>query len=164
MVPRAEAPQRVDGRVVPVWLPLASLIVSVLGLAVSAYLTFEHYTASKTLACADNGVVNCLQVTTSAQSKFLGIPVADLGLAFFVAMTVLCLPVIWRRPEPALWWARIVATAIGVLFVLYLIYSELFTIEKICLWCTAVHVLAIVLFGLVAVGAAVAEPVAAKKR
>jgi uncharacterized membrane protein len=146
------------GRTVPRWLPVATLVVSVLGLAVAAYLTFEHYTASKTLACADNGVVNCLQVTTSAQSKFLGLPVADLGLAYFAAMVVLCAPIAWRQPAPALWWARIGAASVGAAFVLYLVYAELFLIEKICLWCTAVHVLAVALFGLVVVGAALAEP------
>jgi uncharacterized membrane protein len=151
-------------RVLPGWLPVTSLVVSLAGLAVAAYLTFEHYTASKTLACSDNGVVNCLQVTTSAQSKFLGIPVALLGLLYFVAMTILCLPPAWRRPEPAVWWARIGAATVGALFVLYLVYAELFLIEKICLWCTAVHVLAVVLFGLVVVGAALAEPEPVRRR
>lgn len=146
------------GRVVPRWLPPASLVVCLLGAAIAAYLTVEHYTASTTLACADNSVVNCLQVTTSAQSMFLGVPVADLGLAYFAAMTVLCAPAAWPHPAPALWWARIGAASAGAAFVLYLVYAELFLIEKICLWCTAVHVLAIVLFGLVVFGGALAEP------
>jgi uncharacterized membrane protein len=149
---------RAVGRTVPRWLPVTSLVVSVLGLAIAGYLTFEHYTAAKTLACADNGVVNCFQVTTSAQSRFLGIPVADLGLAYFAAMVLLCLPAAWRHPAPAVWWARIGAAGAGAAFVLYLVYAELFVIEKICLWCTAVHVLALALFGLVAFGAALAEP------
>jgi uncharacterized membrane protein len=33
--------------------------------------------------------------------------------------------------------------------VLYLVYVELFRIGAICLWCTAVHVLAVCLFGVV---------------
>jgi uncharacterized membrane protein len=31
--------------------------------------------------------------------------------------------------------------------VLYPLYVELFAIDAICLWCTAVHVLTLVLFG-----------------
>ena len=30
---------------------------------------------------------------------------------------------------------------------LYLLYAELFAIDAICLWCTSVHVLTLVLFG-----------------
>ena len=54
------------------------------GLLVSAYLTFEHFTANATLACSIGGVVDCAKVTTSAWSTFMGVPVALLGLVFFV--------------------------------------------------------------------------------
>ena len=33
------------------WVPPVSLALSVLGLAVSVYLTIEHYTSAVTLAC-----------------------------------------------------------------------------------------------------------------
>jgi uncharacterized membrane protein len=32
---------------------------------------------------------------------------------------------------------------VGVLFVLYLLYAELFLIDAICLWCTAAHIAAV---------------------
>ena len=87
---------------------------SVIGLALSVYLTYEHYTASATLACSDNGVVNCLQVTTSAQSKVFGIPVALLGLVYFAAMLPVCLPVAWRSRPPWLRYGRIGAGIVGI--------------------------------------------------
>jgi uncharacterized membrane protein len=37
----------------------------------------------------------------------------------------------------------------GMGFVIYLVYAELFTIKKICLWCTGVHVVTFFLFVLV---------------
>ena len=37
-------------------------------------------------------------------------------------------------------------------FVLYLLYSELFTIHAICLWCSSVHVLTFIIFCLVVSG------------
>ena len=43
--------------------------------------------------------------------------------------------------------ARMAAAALGAATVLYLVYVELFRIGAICLWCTAVHVLAVCLFG-----------------
>jgi uncharacterized membrane protein len=33
-----------------------------------------------------------------------------------------------------------------VLFILYLIYTELITLRAICLWCTGVHITTFVLF------------------
>jgi len=131
----------------------ASLVVSVLGLAVSAYLTFEHYSASKTLACSDTGTINCLKVTTSSYSKVVGIPVALLGLLFFVAMTALSLPAVWRSTNPAVRRVRLAAAAVGMMSVLYLVWVELFRVDAICLWCTAVHVLTFTLFALVVVDA-----------
>ncbi len=140
--------------IVPRWLPITSLALVVIGLALSVYLTYEHYTASATLACSDNGVVNCLQVTTSAQSKVFGIPVALLGLVYFVAMLPACLPAAWRSRSPWLRNGRIAAGIVGIGFVFYLLYAELFTIGKICLYCTGVHVVTVALFAVVLFGQA----------
>jgi uncharacterized membrane protein len=129
-------------------------VLSVAGLLVSAYLTVEHYSASTTLACPNTGVVNCQKVTTSAQSSFLGAPVALLGLLFFVAMVAATLPAVWRWTWPAVRYTRVGLTVLGVGFVIYLIYAELFLLDAICLWCTAVHVLTFALFAVVALGTA----------
>lgn len=133
------------------WLPRTTLLLSVAGSAVAAYLTYEHFTAGTTLACPDTGVVNCVKVTSSEYADFIGIPVALLGLGFFVAMTVLSLPGMWRTASPWPGRARLAAVIVGVVFVCYLIWAELFRIDAICLWCTVVHVLTVALFGLVVV-------------
>jgi len=39
--------------------------------------------------------------------------------------------------------------AIGAISVLYLVYIELFKVDAICLWCTAVHVCTIALLATV---------------
>ncbi|MEV6924275.1 vitamin K epoxide reductase family protein [Dactylosporangium sp. NPDC051485] len=148
----------IDRSLVQPWVPLASMVLAVAGLAVSVYLTIEHFTSSTTLACPETGALNCLKVTTSEQSAFLGIPVAILGLVYFVIMLVLSLPALWRSPLPALRYGRLIFSGIGVLFVFYLVFAELFTLKAICLWCTAVHVLAVGLFALAAIGTAWADP------
>jgi uncharacterized membrane protein len=43
---------------------------------------------------------------------------------------------------------------VGIGFVLYLVYAELFTIGSICLYCTSVHVITFLLFALTAFAAA----------
>ncbi len=131
----------------PRWPGIVRTVASVAGLGVAGYLTYEHYTSSSTLACSDNGVVNCLKVTTSSYSAVAGVPVAVLGLVFFAVMLVLQLPPMWRHPEPAIRIGRLAWAVVGLGTVLYLLYAELFAIDAICLWCTSVHVLTLVLFG-----------------
>jgi uncharacterized membrane protein len=139
-------------------IPWATLVVSVAGLVVSAYLTYEHFTAGSTLACPNTGVVNCAKVTSSQYSELFGIPVALLGLAFFVGMTALSVPPMWRTATRWPGRLRVAGVLTGVVFVCYLIWAELFRINAICLWCTVVHALTLVLFGLVVIRLALVPP------
>ena len=131
----------------PRWPAVVGTVASALGFGVAGYLTFEHFTSSSTLACSGNGAINCLKVTTSWYAAVLGVPVAVLGLVFFTVMLVLQLPPMWRRPERAIRTGRLAWAVVGLCTVLYLLYAELFAIDAICLWCTAVHVLTLVVFG-----------------
>jgi uncharacterized membrane protein len=138
----------------PRWARLGSLILAVGGLAVSAYLTVEHYSSSTTLACPETGVVNCVKVTTSSYSTLVGVPVALLGLLFFAAMSVLCSSVAWRSASPWVGRARLAGAVAGVVMVVYLVWAELFRIDAICLWCTVVHALTVALFAVLVLEAA----------
>ena len=139
---------------VPRWLPVTTLVLATAGLLAAAYLTYEHFTSSTTLACPATGTINCQKVTTREQSHVFGIPVVLYGLFFFVAMLVACLPVMWRTPAPAVRYGRLGFALVGVGFAAYLVYAELFVINAICLWCTAVHLLTLLLFGVIAFGTA----------
>lgn len=137
-------------------LPLTTWVLSLLALGVSIYLTITHYDTSVTLACSDKGIVNCAKVTTSSQSMVFGIfPVAVLGLAFFVFMVAVTTPWAWRSQRREIALARLGSVIIGVGFILYLIYVEVYQVAAICLWCTSVHVITFLLFGLIALTAAV---------
>jgi uncharacterized membrane protein len=152
----AAAPPRPATRIAPLWLQLSTWIVSLLGLGVSTYLTITHYDTGVPLACSDNGVINCALVTSSPESMVFGvIPVAVLGLAFFVFMVVATSPWAWRSKYPQVAMVRLASVVVGIGFVLYLVYTELFTLDHICLWCTSVHVLTFLLFVLILVSAAV---------
>jgi uncharacterized membrane protein len=107
-----------------------------------------------TLACPATSTINCEKVTTSPESIVFGIPVAVLGLAFYVFLAVVNSPWAWRIAWPPLRWARVGSVVVGILFVLYLIYAELFSIRAICLWCTSVHVITFALFVLIVFSAA----------
>jgi uncharacterized membrane protein len=147
-----------DTRSVPGWLPVTCLALAVAGLVVAGYLTTEHYTASTTLACPETGVINCQKVTSSTQSAVAGVPVALLGVLFFAAMVPACAGVAWRAPQPLLRWGRVAFAVAGVGFVGYLVYAELFVLDAVCLWCTAVHAITLALFAVIVVGTALVEP------
>jgi uncharacterized membrane protein len=127
------------------WQPLTTLLLSVFGLGVSIYLTITHF-SPHALVCVSNSTFNCEKVTTSPQSEVFGIPVAILGLFFFVPMIALCLPVAWRSNDRRIHLARLALSITGVGMILYLIIAELFIIKAICLWCSSVHIVTFILF------------------
>ncbi len=124
----------------------ASVAFALLWLGASTYLTVEHFSSSLTLACPESATINCAKVTTSKWSHIAGVPVAVLGLVFFLALLVLFSPPAWRMH--ALDPVRVPASAVGVLTALYLVWIELFRVDAICLWCTAVHLCTLALFAL----------------
>ena len=138
-----------------VWLQLTTFALALAGLGVSIYLTIAHFTESALLGCSESGLVNCTRVTTSPQSYVFGIPVAVLGLAFFLFAVAVMSPWAWQAARREIHLVRIASLVVAMGFVLYLIYAELFIIGSICLYCTSVHVLTFVLFALTAFAAAV---------
>lgn len=130
------------------WRVWASLALSLAGLGISIYLTIGHF-AKLTLTCPDTGIVNCEKVTTSGESYFLHIPVALLGLAFYVVMVAINSPWAWRAADRRLHLARLVLICGGMAFALWLISAEALIIHNICLWCTSVHVVTFCLFVLI---------------
>ena len=127
------------------WQPVATLVLSIVGLGIATYLTITHFD-KVALVCSDNGAINCAKVTTSPQSEIVGIPVAMLGLAFFIPMIALCLPVAWRSTDRRIHMARLLLAVTGVGMIIYLIIAELFIIKAICLWCSGVHLITFILF------------------
>jgi uncharacterized membrane protein len=140
------------------WVRVAAPLLCLAGLGVSLDLTIAHYNAKVVLACPATGIVNCAKVTESPQSAILGVPVALLGLLYFAAITPLHLPAAWRSESGLVRRARVAAAVAGILMVLYLIYTELFTLDALCLWCTAVHAITFLLFVVTLVGTMQMEP------
>ena len=131
------------------WVLVTSCGLSLLAVALAAYLTVTHYTDPTALACPDTGIVNCTAVTTSQWSVLLGVPVALLGLLWGLGMAALNSPWAWSSPVPWFAGARLALAGAGAAMVLYLVYIELFRVDAICLWCTGVHITAIALFGVI---------------
>ena len=147
----AEAPAT---STVPLWMQLVTFGLALAGLGVSIYLTIAHFTESALAGCSESGLVNCTKVTTSPESYVFGIPVAVLGLVFYVAVVALMSPWAWRSDRREIHLIRLASLVVGIGFVLYLVYAELFIIGAICLYCTSVHAITFLLFGLTVFAAA----------
>lgn len=122
------------------------LVLSVVGVAVSGYLTTVHY-SDVALVCASDGVIDCEQVLTSSYASVLGVPWSLGGIAWFAVTGMLAATALFRRQEPALLQpAQIAWSLLGLATVVYLIGVEVLAVDKICLWCSALHVLIVVVF------------------
>jgi uncharacterized membrane protein len=111
-------------------LRIASLILSLLGIGVAGYLTYVHYADISPICAGGSG--GCEKVQASDQSKFVGIPVALLGLCSYV--TLLALNAL--RGEFARMGAALVAI-VGFGFSVYLTIESVTVIEATCQWCLA---------------------------
>lgn len=127
------------------WVGLSAFALSLIGVGLSTYMTIAHFTEVAILACSGRGELSCTAVTTSPQSRVMGIPVAILGLGFFVVMSILSSPPLWQRGAPWLALSRTALAVAGLLFVFWLIAAEVLIIGHVCLWCTGVHVVMIAL-------------------
>ncbi len=119
------------------------LVLALIGVAISIYLTVVHYDAG-VLVCSSSGLVNCERVLSSSYSVVPGtaIPISVPGLLWFIVSAVLaaiaCFGRVEQRPVRV---AEVAWCALGMLTIFYLVYVEIVRLHAICLWCTSLHVI-----------------------
>ncbi len=116
----------------------AMVVIAILAIALTAYLTYVHYSGLKPVCTAGQ---SCVKVQTSQWSKLDGVPVALIGLLGYVAILASLLAP--DREETRL--ATLGMTLIGFGFSAYLTYRELFSIHAVCEECATSAVLITVL-------------------
>ncbi|HEX6452260.1 MAG TPA: vitamin K epoxide reductase family protein [Trebonia sp.] len=133
----------------PRWLQYLTFALALVGLALSAYETWAHFNGSHLAGCPSSAhaTFDCTAVITSSQSMVFGvIPVAILGLLFYVFAVAIFSPWAWRLRRPEVGWLRLGSMIVGMGFVVYLIYAEVYQIKEICEYCTGVHIITFLLF------------------
>jgi uncharacterized membrane protein len=134
-------------RKLAIWIGAIALI----GVGIATYLVYIHYAGIKPICAAGNG--GCEKVQTSDFAKLAGIPVADLGLAGYLAILA---SLFVRGDLGRLAGAAIALSGFG--FSMYLTYREIFTIKAICQWCVGSAVLMTLLAILTTVRLLKSEP------
>ena len=122
------------------------LLASLAGLGISAYLTVVHYSTIP-LACPTDAVLSCEQVLSSRYAVIAGsgLPTSAAGIVWFAISAGLAIGVS-RYPRPQLGRIQLAWSAIGLATVIYLLFVEIVRLGALCLWCTAAHVLVLVIF------------------
>jgi uncharacterized membrane protein len=123
------------------------LVLSVIGVAISIYLTVAHY-AKAPVVCSNTGIIDCQRVLSSIYSfvPYTKIPISLPGLAWFLTSAVIAF-FAWRVwPEQrALRLVQAGLFGLGVLTALYLVYVEITFLHVICAWCTSLHIIMLVM-------------------
>jgi uncharacterized membrane protein len=126
-------------------------LLALIAIADAAYLAWEAISLQSVAGCAPSATIDCDLVLQSAWSKWLGIPVAFLGLAAYTAILMLSFFAGRGRSEAARWASTaLVALALIVAGAgIWFDSLQFFSIQKFCLYCLGVHLCGLAIAGLV---------------
>jgi uncharacterized membrane protein len=117
------------------------LALSALGIILSLYLAYMHFTESQAAFCAAGS--DCDTVRQSGFSTIMGIPVAAVGVAGYSVILIVFLSGMKKRTK---WLLLYILALAGFVFSAYLTYIELFVIKAICMYCIISAVLMTIIF------------------
>ncbi len=112
-------------------LLLIVLLITIIGILDSGYLSFAESTHTQ-VNCSITG--GCSDVLNSTYAKMFGIPLAYLGVLFYVGMFILSIYVLVNKHKLYLKLLTLGGLT-GFLMSLYFIYIQLFEIYYICQYC-----------------------------
>lgn len=126
------------------WLYRASMVLVVIGLLVSVYMTIYKLTENNAM-CLGSG--DCSTVNASKYSEIYGIPVGAVGVLGYAAILVLHLfenRNKFLRQNGLLFIFGLALT--GFLFTLYLVYVEFAILKAICPFCLTSQISMTIIF------------------
>ena len=123
-------------------IKIALIILAIIGVADSAYLTVSHYINVIPECSITQG---CEQVLTSQYATVWGIPVALGGALYYTALFLLAF---WYMAlnDRRLAKYSLGVSGIGLIATLYLVYLQLFVINAICQFCMVSAVITLLFF------------------
>lgn len=119
------------------------LIAGVVGLLSSATLTIEKIeilvNPAYVPSCSINPVLSCGSVMITPQASVLGFPNPLIGIAAFSVVVVSGLLAVAKVRLPQWYWLGLtIGTALGVVFIHWLIFQTLYRIGALCPYCMVV--------------------------
>lgn len=141
----AGARQAVPRNYLP-WLFGSAVMLSLIALSISGYLSYVAFTSSKILGCGSGGTFDCEHVLHSRWSTMLGLPVAawasSLYLSVLAALIATARTAVSSRPSMVRSWSWALVTAAGAsagLAALWFTGLQVFALKHLCPWCLGAH-------------------------
>jgi len=116
--------------------------LSLIGLAVTAFLAFEYMQAGP-MVCPVTGT-GCELVRKSEFSKLLGVDLPIFGIAFYL-MTAFVSVWLTQNYHQKISLLRLAASFSAFAFGVYLTFLEAFVIKAYCIWCVASFIVSIMI-------------------
>lgn len=111
-------------------IAISFIVLSAIGFLDATYLTIEHYRGSVP-PCA---IAGCEIVLRSGQSVVVGIPVALLGVVYYLIILILSIAYLESGKTTILRFASYL-TIVGIIASVYFVYLQFFVIGQICQYC-----------------------------
>ncbi len=128
------------------WLYTISLVLVVIGIGISGYLSYVKLTETQTI-CVGGGAFNCEVVQNSVYAKLFNVPIAYLGLATYLVLAALLL--LQNRVPFLQEYGVMIQFGIimfAFLFSVWLVYLQAFQLKAFCTWCLSHEVTMTLLF------------------
>lgn len=130
--------QAIPIRKTPNW-PLLGL--ALVGMVLSAYLTFSAWQGKQVAFCAAGG--GCDVVLNSRWSTLFGVPTSLWGFLLYAALAT----VAWNKRADTQWKFAWVLSLFGVVYSVYLTSVSLFALQSACPYClTSLTLMAVIFF------------------
>jgi uncharacterized membrane protein len=150
--PTPDAPKGLSiGTASAVWILIAGFV----GLAAALTLTVEKIeiliNPDYVPSCSINPVLSCGSVMVTPQASAFGFPNPLIGIVAFSVVVVTGVLALAKVRLPRWYWAGLaIGTALGVVFIHWLIFQSLYRIGALCPYCMGVWAVTIPLFVVVA--------------
>ena len=113
------------------------MVFDVVGLLMSAYLTYLSFVPPTSCIVGTYSIFSCNEVLWSKYSHIYGVSVALLGLGWFVVVSLLLL---LARHNERYTRAIVAWSILGAAGVSAFVYTEVFLLRTICQLCTVAHI------------------------
>lgn len=127
---------------IPRWLISLFIALAFIGFVDATYLTVKHYQGGP-LPCYI--LEGCDTVTTSKYSQIGPVPIAVLGIGFYLALVLLVINYWQTKNDRSLRLASRL-TILGFLAAIVLLCLQAFVLQAYCLYCVISAIISIILF------------------
>lgn len=113
-----------------------TIVLIVIGLCISGYLSYVKLTPGVQMACIEGSVFNCDVVQAHPIGKIAGVPIAVLGFLLYSALFILT---IFRERVPFVGENHLMLffglLLMGWMYSMFLVYAQFVIIKALCMWC-----------------------------